>query len=194
MISPPRSSTGSLRMNRRGFMAAALSLFTLRFSPSRALAALPPHTSEKKLRLFNPTTKALLETTFWANGGFVRSALADIDFFMRDLRSGKTKQMDTRLIELLYAIQEDLHLGEPFHVISGFRTRESNDRLRKQGWAAARNSYHIQGKAADIRLSNASAAVLRKAAYRLKQGGVGFYPRLNFVHLDMGPVRYWRKE
>jgi uncharacterized protein YcbK (DUF882 family) len=175
-------------------MAAALSLFMLRFSPSRALAALPPHTGEKRLRLYNPNTKALLETTFWANGGFVPSALVDIDFFMRDQRSGKTRRMDTRLIELLHAIQEDLHLYKPFHVISGFRTRESNDRLRMQGWAAAKNSYHIQGKAVDIRLSDASAAVLRRAAYKLKQGGVGFYPRLNFVHLDMGPVRYWRKE
>jgi uncharacterized protein YcbK (DUF882 family) len=175
-------------------MAAALSLLALHFSPSGALAALSPHTSEKRLRLFNPKTKTLLETTFWANGGYVPSALSDIDFFMRDLRSGKTRPMDTRLIELLYTIQEGLQLYEPFHVISGFRTRESNDRLRKQGWAAAKNSYHIQGKAVDIRLSNASAAVLRRAAFKLKQGGVGYYPRLNFVHLDMGPVRYWRKE
>jgi uncharacterized protein YcbK (DUF882 family) len=80
------------------------------------------------------------------------------------------------------------------HVISGFRSRETNERLRKKGWAAAKNSFHICGKAVDIRHAEVATSRLRRAAFNLKQGGVGYYPRLNFIHLDMGPVRYWRKE
>ncbi|MDJ0781489.1 MAG: DUF882 domain-containing protein [Desulfosarcinaceae bacterium] len=173
-------------------MAAALPALLL--SPRLALAYPIPRLPEKRLALFNPKAEELLETTFWVDGAYRPSALTKINHLMRDLRSGKSRSMDTRLIELLWAIQERLRLSEPIHIISGFRSRETNEHLRKQGWAAAKNSFHIHGKAVDIRLGGGATAKLRKAAYQLKQGGIGYYPRLNFVHLDMGPVRYWRKE
>jgi len=166
-------------------------LFILK--PAFTIASLQPSPAEKRIALFNPKTEEHLETIFWANGDYLEDSLSDIDYMMRDLRNDEIKPIKIELIELLFDIQDNLKLCEPFHVISGFRSLETNNRLRKQGWAAAKNSYHIQGKAVDIRLSNVSTASLRRAAYKLKGGGVGYYPRLNFVHIDTGPSRYWTK-
>jgi uncharacterized protein YcbK (DUF882 family) len=180
-------------LDRRRFMVAALAAAPILLRPFNALAVLPVVQTEKRLRLFNPRTKELLERTFWADGAYIPDALSDIDHLMRDLHNGETHSMDTRLIELLHTIQDHLQLSAPLHVISGFRSRETNEHLRKQGWAAAKNSLHICGKAVDIRHPDLSTALLRKTAFKLKQGGIGYYPRLNFVHLDIGPLRYWRK-
>jgi uncharacterized protein YcbK (DUF882 family) len=180
-------------LNRRRFITAALAAMPLLCRPASALAALSPVQGEKRLRLLNPKTEEVLETVFWADGDYVPEALKEIDHLMRDLRSGQCHHMDRRLIELLYRIQDRLELKTPLHVISGYRSRQTNEGLRKQGWAAAKNSYHIRGEAVDIRHGDVTAALLRKTAFNLKQGGVGYYPRLNFIHLDTGPVRFWRK-
>lgn len=182
-----------LCVSRRRFLTSALAFAALTMRPLAATAALPASGEEKRLRLFNPKTKEVLETTFCHQGNYVPEALADIDYLMRDWREKEIKTIDTRLVDLLFDIQSNLQLDEPFHVISGYRSRATNERLRKQGWAAAKNSYHLLGQAVDIRLAATSTAALRRAASKMNQGGVGYYPRLNFVHLDIGPVRYWRK-
>lgn len=184
----------ALCVSRRRFLTSALAFAALTMRPLAATASMPARGEEKRLRLFNPKTKEMLETAFCDKGNYVPEALADIDYLMRDLRSGEVKAIDTRLVDLLFDIQSHLQFDEPFHIISGFRSRATNEQLRKQGWAAAKNSYHLHGQAADIRLSETSTAALRRTAFKMNQGGVGYYPRLNFVHLDMGPIRYWRKE
>lgn len=194
MIATPPPPLGR-NLSRRRFIASALAFGGALLLPPRMVNAAPlaPMTV-KRLRLFNPKTKELLETTYWVNGEYVPAALAEIAYVMRDLRCETVGTIDTGLIDLLYNVQACLNLHDPIQVISGFRTRQTNERLRKQGWAAAKNSYHLQGQAVDIRLTERSTAAARRAAFKLSQGGVGYYPRLNFVHLDMGPVRYWRKE
>jgi uncharacterized protein YcbK (DUF882 family) len=194
MVSHSPSQKNLWYLDRRRFITSVLSCASLLIAPTKAFSTLQLNPDERKLHLFNPKSKTRLETTFWADGAYIPSALEEIDFLMRDLRNGKIKPIDRRLIDLLYAIQTDLELSGPFHVISGFRSRETNERLRKQGWAAAKNSLHIRGKAVDIRHAEASTDQLRRVAFKLKQGGVGYYPRLNFIHVDIGPVRYWRKE
>ena len=181
-------------VSRRRFLTSALAFTALTMRPFKAMASMTTGEEEKRLRLFNPRTKEVLETTFCDQDGYAPRALADIDYLMRDLRSEEIKSIDTRLVDLLYDIQTRLQLEEPIHIISGYRSPATNERLRKQGWAASRNSYHLHGKAVDIRHPKTSTAGLRRAAFELKQGGVGYYPRLNFVHLDMGPLRFWRKD
>lgn len=183
-----------LCVSRRQFLTSALAFAALTIRPSVAMATPPPEEEDKCLRLYNPKTKELLETTFCAQGCYVPAALADIDYLMRDQRNGEIKAIDPCLVDLLFELQTRLQLHEPFHIISGYRSRATNERLRKQGWAAAKNSYHIHGQAVDVRLAKVSTNSLRRAAFKMNHGGVGYYPRLNFVHLDMGPVRYWRKE
>jgi len=147
----------------------------------------------KLLRLFHPDTKESLTTTYWEDGNYVKSALSDIDYIMRDHYTGEVRKIDKKLLDLLYNISLELNTNEPYHILSGYRCPETNELLKKQGLAVSGQSLHEKGKAADIRLSKIQVSVLRRAAYRLKMGGVGYYPKLSFVHVDVGSIRYWRK-
>lgn len=150
-------------------------------------------TNAKVLHLFHPETKERLTTTYWIDGNYIHSALSEIDHIMRDRYMEKTRKIDTKLLDLLYNISLELKAREPFHILSGYRCRETNESLRRQGWAVAKKSLHEMGKAADVRFPKIYSSKLRRAAYRLKMGGVGYYPKLNFVHVDVGSLRYWRK-
>ena len=181
-------------INRRVFLK---SLFITGFAinlPSYSYASQPNEKDKVKvLRFFHPDTKEYLTTTYWMNGNYVNSSLSDIDYIMRDHHTGETRQIDTKLLDLLHKICLEIGTNEPFHILSGYRCQETNEFLRKQGWAVADQSLHEKGKAVDIRFPKSKISSLRRAAYRLKMGGVGYYPELNFVHVDVGPIRYWRK-
>jgi uncharacterized protein YcbK (DUF882 family) len=128
---------------------------------------------------------------YWADGRYLPGALADIDYILRDHRAGEIKPIDTRLLDLMCSLRANLEIRGPFHVISGYRSPETNALLRNRGQGVARNSLHLQGKAVDIRLPGCELSVLRRAAMKLKGGGVGYYPSPNFVHIDVGRVRHW---
>lgn len=149
--------------------------------------------SERRLTLYHPKTKECFEGAYWINGYYVESALADINVIMRDLRTDEVKPINTSLLDLLFRIHEDIGSIEPFHIMSGYRNPVTNDLLRKKGWAVSKQSLHEKGKAVDIRLPKTKTSLLRKAVYRLKSGGVGYYPKLRFVHVDIGSIRYWTK-
>ena len=149
-------------------------------------------TAERSLSLYNPHTKDSFNGVYWRKGEYVTDALKNINHIMRDFRAHDIKQIDTHLLDLLSAMSIKLKPEQPFHVISGYRSPETNAKLRKRGKGAAKNSYHIQGKAVDIRLPGYRASVLRRTAHNLKGGGVGYYPHQRFVHIDVGPIRYWK--
>jgi len=128
---------------------------------------------------------------YWCDGDCVANAKVNIDHIMRDIRTEDVKEIDMNLLDLIYAISTKLQAKEPFTVISGYRSRKTNELLRKLGSGAAKNSYHIKGQAVDIRNPGYKASVIRRVAYELKIGGVGYYPKRRFVHIDVGPVRYW---
>ncbi len=146
---------------------------------------------EKVLSFYNLHTKEYLQTVYWKNGEYVSEALAQINHIMRDHYCGAVKPIDKKLLDLFFAIRQRLNCSKPFHIISGYRTARTNAFLRKHKKAVAKNSLHLYGKAADIRLPDYGLKVLRRAAYELKAGGVGYYPRSNFIHVDVGRVRYW---
>ena len=110
---------------------------------------------------------------------------------MRDIHADAIKQIDENLLDLIFTISAKLKLQEPFHIICGYRTPKTNSLLLKRSKSAAKNSYHMKGQAVDIRLPGVETSVIRRAAYKLKKGGLGYYPRRRFVHIDVGPVRYW---
>ena len=147
---------------------------------------------ERSLSLFNPRTKVSFEGLYFSNGSYIADAMTEINHIMRDTRVNVVKPIDPHLLDLISAISIKLKSKEPFHVISGYRSPKTNNLLRKRGKGAAKNSYHLKGQAVDIRLPGHRAAVLRRTASVLKKGGVGFYPKSKFVHIDVGPVRYWR--
>lgn len=192
MASPPAKNTKEIDPVRRRFIKMTIFSGLTAFVPLHALAAIPDFTpQDRSLNLYNPVTEETLTATYWFNGQYVPEALEKIDYIMRDHRTDEVKSIDLGLINLLHTIKIQIELDEPFHIVSGYRCRKSNELLRKSGRNAARNSYHLKGQAADIRLPDGHLASLLKVATVIKGGGVGYYPRDNFVHVDVGPVRYW---
>jgi uncharacterized protein YcbK (DUF882 family) len=190
----PYSFTLNDVLSRRNLLKLTLCSSLLSIFPKLTFAAIDEIAlKEKSLSLFNPRTKESFEGIYYSNGDYVPKALDIINHIMRDTRTGDVKIIDKSLLDLIYALSLKLKPKEPFQIISGYRTPKTNNLLRKRGKGAAKNSYHLKGQAADIRLPGFRTSVLRKAAYELKSGGVGYYPKSRFVHIDIGPIRYWSK-
>ena len=180
-------------LSRRNFMGFMLCAGMSGLTSKSVFAAIEElTTTERSLALYNIHTKDSFNGVYWKNGKYVNDAMKNINHIMRDFRAHDIKQMDTHLLDLLSAISIKLKPKKPFHVISAYRSPETNAKLRKRGRGAAKNSYHIQGKAVDIRLPGYRTSVLRRTAYKLKGGGIGYYPHQRFVHIDVGPIRYWK--
>ncbi len=180
-------------LSRRNFLGFMLCAGMSGLTSKSVFAAIEElTTTERSLALYNIHTKDSFNGVFWRKGKYVSDAMKNINHIMRDYRAHDIKQIDTHLLDLLSAISIKLKPEKPFHVISGYRSPETNAKLRKRGKGAAKNSYHIQGKAVDIRLPGFRTSVLRRTAYKLIGGGVGFFPHQRFVHIDVGPIRYWK--
>jgi uncharacterized protein YcbK (DUF882 family) len=189
-------------MSRRDFLGLGFATAITALVPGKILSAaekpLPgfftefaPPSGEKKLSLYNAHTHEDLDIVFWQDGEYIPEALSKINYLFRDRRSGKVKGIKTDLLDLLFSVQQKLKYREPFHIISGYRSPGSNKLLRKRKKGVAKNSLHMYGKAVDIRVPGHSLKKVRKAAMSFRSGGVGYYPRSKFVHIDVGPVRYW---
>ena len=122
---------------------------------------------------------------------YVPDALLAIDHVLRDHHNGAVHPIDPKLIDILHAVARDTGTRSPFRVISGYRSPETNEKLRRRGGGVARNSMHLEGKAIDIRLDDVDTAEIRDVGLALKRGGVGYYRKSDFVHLDTGRVRRW---
>lgn len=181
-------------LSRRNFLKLMLYYSLLSAYPKFSCAAFDEiSVEERSLSLFNPHTKESFEGIYYCNGEYVSNALKSVNHIMRDIRTDDVKTIDKNLLDLISAISIKLKPKEPFHVISGYRSPKTNNLMRKHGKGAAKNSFHVKGQAADIRLPGCRTSVLRRAAYELKSGGVGYYPKSRFVHIDVGPVRFWRR-
>jgi len=180
------------KIGRRDFIGLGMLGFVLSLFPREVLAATRSLlTIERSLSLHNTHTGESLNTVYWAHGDYLSGALDDLNYILRDHRTEEIKPIDTQLLDLLHALSETLCTRQPFHVISGYRSQATNDFLRTRGRGVARNSLHIQGKAMDIRLPGCDLSVLRESAMGLRGGGVGYYPRSGFVHVDIGRLKYW---
>ncbi|MDP3239896.1 MAG: DUF882 domain-containing protein [Reyranella sp.] len=167
------------------------------FAPAAAALAAPVPTpdldlsSPRSLSLVNFNTKEELTVTYWSNGAYHRSALDQLNQFLRDSRDSGTTEMDPLLFDVLWHTARISGYGGQVEVLSAFRSPESNAWLASVSRGVARDSQHINGNAMDIRFPGVPVFRIRQAARSLNMGGVGFYPRSGFVHIDTGPVRYW---
>ena len=173
----------------------------LKFCALSALASIYPRLSfsaehkylpqRRALSFFNLHTKESLKTIYCEHGRYLAVSLAGINYMLRDHRTGEVRSIDPRILDLLFRIRMKIKTQDSFHIISGYRSSKTNALLRKNGRGVAKRSFHVLGKAVDIRLPNFSLSILRDIATELREGGVGYYPRSNFMHLDLGPIRYW---
>ena len=159
--------------------------------PSRSLFRPPPRSPEKSLSLYNTHTGEGVNAVYWVEGEYLPEALAAVDHVLRDHRTDEIKPIDPQLLDLLYAIREELGCHQAFHIISGYRSPTTNAYLRAVRRGVAEHSLHMDGKAVDLRLPGWAAFSVRGVARDLRVGGVGYYPRSEFVHVDVGPIRYW---
>lgn len=177
---------------RRDFLKLGAVATGILFTPLPAMAAFDSrYKSLRKLEFYNTHTHERLHVCYSRNGKYDIKALSKINHILRDHRSGEVKAIDTQLLELLHVLSHKTNPLEPFHVISGYRSPATNRKLRKNGNGVATRSLHMQGKAIDIRLPGFKTRQLRNVARHLKLGGVGYYATSDFVHVDIGRVRYW---
>jgi uncharacterized protein YcbK (DUF882 family) len=144
------------------------------------------------LRLHNTHTGETLKITFRDDKGvFIPDALEKLNTICGDHRSHRQTSMDPDLFALLVDLAAAANVEPHYEIISAYRASETNEKLRTNGGGQARNSQHIQGKAMDVRLKGVGTASLRDLARGLKRGGVGYYEKSDFVHVDTARVRYW---
>lgn len=175
--------------NRREFLRWSLAGgIALASTPLWARSESP---AERQLILSNIHTGEQLRATYWAEGDYQDSELAALNRLLRDHRSGEVQAIDRRLFDILYQLQQRTGARGTYEVISGYRSPATNNALRRPGSGVARDSLHLRGQAIDVRLSGLALADLRRAALGLRSGGVGYYPRSDFIHLDTGRVRAW---
>lgn len=169
------------RTTRRQFLGLGLGLAL--GQPALALDR------ERDLFLLNLHTGERLHTTYWAGGDYVGEAVAAISHVLRDHRTGEVMPIDLRLLDLLHLLLGSLDTRTEIEIISGYRSPASNAQLSAQSDGVSKRSLHMQGMAVDIAIPGLDTATVRDAARALRAGGVGHYP--DFVHLDVGRVRYW---
>lgn len=183
------SSTGLTRRALLGAFAAT------------AVAAAPTYSNAagflrgggdiRRLRMYSGRTGERIDMIYWIDGKYIKDAVKEINHFMRDWRTDQVKSIDLRTVDIMAASHNLLNVSEPFMLLSGYRSPQTNAMLRRRSRGVAKNSLHMKGQAADLRLSSRSVYQVAKAAQACRAGGVGRYSGSNFVHMDCGEVRSW---
>lgn len=176
------------RLGRRRFIALGVSAAIVSLSkPANAHLTAPP----RRIYLLNAHTGESFRDIYYEKGAYLPDALRELKILLRDHANDKIHEIDPLLIDLLADLRSRLKLTQPFHVVSAYRSPETNAAARRRNRNVARNSLHMHGMAVDVRVPDLDTQILRRAAVAMQAGGVGLYPRSNFVHLDVGPVRTW---
>lgn len=186
-------------LNRRRLLIGAAALTTGGLLSGQAAAsdsgivkaALRAPRKARHLALHSSHLGEKVAVDYWIDGRYQNDALHAISSLMRDRRSDEVTAMSPKLMDLLYLIRHQLDAQAPVEIVCGYRSPKTNAKLAKRSSGVAKNSYHMRGMAVDIRIQGCSPRQVQKAALALKAGGVGYYPKSGFVHVDVGPVRSW---
>ena len=181
-----------LEFGRRGLLGGALAVGAATLMGSRAFSAVP----EKRIAFRNVHTNDTVDARFFGANGWDHQGLAELNHGLRDWRNNEATMMDPQLMLLLSAIRDKLGVAPQTKIdlISGYRSPQTNSALRAAGGnhtGVASKSQHMLGKATDIHMPGVALQNLHLAALSMKGGGVGYYPKDGFVHVDTGRVRTW---
>lgn len=181
-------------MNRREFIQYS-SFTALAMGSSSLFAAntslILPRDEARSLKLKNLHTGERINSTYWEHGEYLVDGLAEIYFLMRDHRANQVAAMDLTLLDELHRIQQTLETRQEIYLVSGYRSPQTNNQLRRNHEGVAKHSFHMQGRALDFRIPGISNRHLHKATLANADGGVGYYPNSGFIHLDTGRKRSW---
>ena len=185
------SRTDGVLHSRRRFLQVSGGLAAgLFIAPAHAL---PDPVGQRQLSLHNLHTGERITRTYWIDGEYLAEPLSDIDLVLRDHRTDAVHPIDPQLLDVLHRLGDRVGSRKPFEIISAYRSPKTNAMLRGKSTGVAKKSLHMQGKAIDVRLPGHHLGKLRQAALSLKAGGVGYYPKSGFLHMDTGRVRHWGK-
>jgi uncharacterized protein YcbK (DUF882 family) len=161
-------------------------------TPARPRDVSSEQGQEHQLLLYNTHTRERLDIVYRRGDQYIPSALAKLDYFLRDHRTGDIRHFDPHLYDVLSDLTVSVgHPGGEIDIVCGYRTPSTNESLRAHSTGVAKNSLHTHAEAIDLRMPGVQTLDLRKAALALHRGGVGYYPRSDFVHVDIGRVRQW---
>ncbi len=182
-------STGMTRRALLGAFAAT----TVVAAPTFANAAgfLRGAGDIRRIKMYSGRTGERLDMIYWIEGDYISDAFKEINHFMRDWRTDDVVKMDLRTVDIMAAAHNLMDVNEPYMLLSGYRSPKTNAMLRSRSGGVAKNSLHMKGQAADLRLASRSVNQMAKAASACHGGGVGRYSGSNFVHMDCGAVRSW---
>ena len=179
---------GRKHIDRRVFLRNA-TLASL--SLTGGAAARAERSQTRSLSLIHTHTGEHLTETYFDVNGYASAALDRINRFLRDFRTDEVHAIDVRVLDTLHDLQVLTGHEACYEIISGYRSPQTNAALRRGSTGVAEHSFHMQGRAIDVRLPGFSTSQLHDLARSMGRGGVGFYPRSDFVHVDSGPVRFW---
>jgi uncharacterized protein YcbK (DUF882 family) len=175
---------------RRRFLKAVGGLCGTLISVAAA-PVLAAGSGSRSLRFLHTHTGEALRVVYFENGCYQAGCLARVNYLLRDFRTGDVHPIDRALLDILFELQTLADRDEPFQVISGYRSPATNAMLRQRSEGVSQHSMHLEGRAIDVRLDGFPTRELAAQARGLGRGGVGLYPRPDFVHVDTGRVRYW---
>ncbi|MDE4131766.1 DUF882 domain-containing protein [Phaeobacter sp. QD34_3] len=179
-------------LTRRALLGAfAASAVTAAPTFSNAAGFLRGGGDIRRIRMYSGRTGERIDMVYWIEGKYIKDAVREVNHFMRDWRTDDVKEIDLRTIDIMAAAHNLLDVSEPYMLLSGYRSPKTNAMLRSRSRGVAKNSLHMRGQAADLRLASRSVSQMAKAAMACRAGGVGKYYRSNFVHMDCGVVRDW---
>jgi uncharacterized protein YcbK (DUF882 family) len=185
--------TTGTKTNRRALLGAFAGIATITAAPAYAgvFGYVKGAGKIRSIHLRSARTGESVNTIYWIDGQYIKPALKEINWIMRDWRENKAIKMDRRTIDVIAAAHSRLNTSEPVYMLSGYRSPRTNAMLRSKSRRVAKDSYHMKGMATDIRVKSRSVSQIAKAAMSSRTGGVGKYYRSNFVHVDSGPIRTW---
>lgn len=186
------TGTSSTGMTRRAVLGAfAATAVTAAPTYSSAAGFLRGGGDIRRIRMYSGRTGERIDMIYWIEGQYIKDAVREINHFMRDWRTDDVTNIDLRTVDIMAASHNLLDVNEPYMLISGYRSPKTNAMLRSRSGGVAKNSLHLKGQAADLRLGSRSVNQIAKAAMSCSGGGVGRYSSSNFVHMDCGNVRSW---
>jgi uncharacterized protein YcbK (DUF882 family) len=191
----PTASARNIERHRHPHLHAIRPMLSYVGLPSRGFISddeVPEDGQRYELKLARQDGE-IIDVIYRVGDTYISGALDNLSQFLRDSHNDEVKSYDPRTFDVLHTMLRKLNRSSSvIEILCGYRSKETNDALRESGTTnAAEHSQHIEANALDIRVPGIPAVELRDAALSLGAGGVGYYPKSQFIHIDTGPVREW---